>query len=302
MTPDDPPRASPPERDLDSLISEGRYRRILVTALLAVSVVAVAPLLIMTGVNYYQYRRAFRSEVARPMVGFVTNGKQALEAFLTERLAALELVVRECTFEELGDEDRLSGLLGNMKRSFGGFVDLGLLDERGVQVSYAGPYELGGRSYEDVPWYMEAVQHGQYVSDVFLGYRNAPHFVVAVQHARENGRSFVLRATIDSGMIDRLVRSLGSGPSMDAFLLNEGGLLQTPSRRYGAVLEPAPLEPVAGSAEPELIEVTDRRGDALMVAHALIEDTPFTLMVVSPGAICSPGGSRCAGTCSSSWP
>ena len=282
MTPDDPPRASPPERDLDSLISEGRYRRILVTALLAVSVVAVAPLLIMTGVNYYQYRRAFRSEVARPMVGFVTNGKQALEAFLTERLAALELVVRECTFEELGDEDRLSGLLGNMKRSFGGFVDLGLLDERGVQVSYAGPYELGGRSYEDVPWYMEAVQHGQYVSDVFLGYRNAPHFVVAVQHARENGRSFVLRATIDSGMIDRLVRSLGSGPSMDAFLLNEGGLLQTPSRRYGAVLEPAPLEPVAGSAEPELIEVTDRRGDALMVAHALIEDTPFTLVVVSP--------------------
>lgn len=280
MIPDDPPR--PPDRDLDTLISQGRYRRILFTALLAVSLVAVAPLLIMTGVNYYQYREAFRSEVARPMVGFVTNGKQALEAFLTERLAALELVVRECTFEELTDPDRLSGLLGNMKRSFGGFVDLGLLDERGVQVSYAGPYALGGRSYEEVPWYMEASQHGQYVSDVFLGYRNAPHFVVAVQHARPNGRSFVLRATIDSEMINRLVRSLGSRPSMDAFLLNQEGLIQTPSRRYGAALEPAPFTLPPAGAQPELNETVDQRGDAIIMADAAIEDTPFTLVVVSP--------------------
>jgi len=281
MIPDDPPPAAP-QGDLDPLISEGRYRRILVTALLAVSVVAVVPLLVMTGVNYYQYRQAFRSEVARPMVGFVTNGKQALEAFLTERLAALELVVRECTFDELRDPSRLRSLLGNMKQSFGGFVDLGLLDERGVQVAYAGPYELEGRSYEEYPWYVEATQHGQYVSDVFLGYRNAPHFVVAVQHENDNAHSFVLRATIDSELINRLVRSLGSRPSLDAFLLNQEGLLQSPSRRYGAALEPAPLPPLAAEPQTEQVEMTDLRGDALIVSYALIQDSPFTLVLVSP--------------------
>ncbi len=281
MIPVDPPPAAP-QGDLDRLISDGRYRRILVTALLAVSVVAVVPLLIMTGVNYYQYRQAFRSEVARPMAGFVTNGKQALEAFLTERLAALELVVRECTFDELRDPDRLRGLLGNMKQSFGGFVDLGLLDERGLQVAYAGPFELEGRSYEEYPWYVEATQHGQYVSDVFLGYRNAPHFVVAVQHERDNGRAFVLRATIDSELINRLVRSLGSRPSLDAFLLNQEGLLQSPSRRYGAALEPAPLPPLAAGPQTEQVELSDQRGDALIVSYALIQDSPFTLVLVSP--------------------
>ncbi|MGD8319728.1 MAG: ATP-binding protein [Gemmatimonadota bacterium] len=284
MISDDVPRAAPPEDDLDSLISQGRYRKILVTALLAVSVVAVVPLLIMTGVNYLQYRQAFRAELSRPMVGFVTNGKQSLEAFLTERLAALELVVRECTFAELRDPERLSGLLGNMKQSFGGFVDLGLLDEDGVQVAYAGPFELEGRSYEEYPWYNEATRHGQYVSDVFLGYRNAPHFVVAVQHERAVGRSFVLRATIDSELINRLVGALGTRPSSDAFLINQEGILQTPSVSYGAALEPAPLPALAPSFQTELQQVEDHNGEPLLVAYARIESSPFTLVMVSPQA------------------
>ncbi|HKJ02746.1 MAG TPA: cache domain-containing protein, partial [Longimicrobiales bacterium] len=227
-TPDGPP---PPGADdkLDSLISQGRYRRLLFTAVLAVSVVAVGPLLIMTGINYYQYKQAFHSELTRPMVAFVTSGKQSLESFLEERRAALDLVVRERTFAELRDPQKLGQLLLDMKQSFGGFVDLGLIDARGVQVSYAGPYQLEGRSYADQAWYTEVIQQGAYVSDVFLGYRNTPHMVIAVRQEEREGRPFVLRATIDTEWINRLVGSLGTQPSSDAFLINGQGILQTPT-------------------------------------------------------------------------
>jgi two-component system, NtrC family, sensor kinase len=278
----DPPQPPAPDRDLDELISQGRYRRLLLTALLAISLVAVAPLVIMTGVNYYQYRQAFRSELTRPMVGLVTNGKQGLESFLTERMSALELVVRECTYPELQDPTRLGRLLVNMKQSFGGFVDLGVLDDRGVQVAYAGPYELEGRSYDSSPWYREVTQHGTWVSDVFMGYRNVPHFVVAVEHDTDDGHFFVLRATIDTELINRLVGSLATVASSDAFLLNQAGTLQTPSRTYGAALERAPFPTPPASTQTELSELRDDRGEALTASYAGIANSPFTLVLVSP--------------------
>ncbi len=276
------PRVSGPERDLDTLISQGRYRKLLITVLLAVSVVAVAPLLVMTAVNYYQYREALRAETARPMADFVRNGRQSLESFLSERLSALELVVRERPFDELRDSSRLARLLVNMKQSFGGFVDLGLIDRHGVQVSYAGPYELEGRSYETSPWYREVTRHGAYVSDVFLGFRQAPHSVVAVAHDMSTGGSFVLRATIDTELINRLVSSVATRPSSDAFLLNAEGMLQTPSRRYGPALQKAPLPMLAPATETQLVELRDDQGEPLTVSWAQIANSPFTLVLVSP--------------------
>lgn len=282
MTLDDLPTHRGRERDVDSLISQGRYRRLRLVALTAVSVVAVVPLLIMAGVNYYQYRQAFRAELGQPMVSLVTSGKQGLESFLDERMSALQLLVRERTYGDLRDPAHLGRVLVNMKQAFGGFVDLGVLDDKGVQVTYAGPFELAGRSYESAPWYHEVTKHGSYVSDVFTGYRNAPHFVVAVEHDTDSGHFFVLRATIDTELINRLVASLATRPSSDAFLIDQAGVLQTPSRTYGAALEQAQLPPLGPGGQPQLTQLTDGRGVDLMVSYARIEHSPFTLVLVSP--------------------
>ena len=76
---DDPVPGGMPEGGGDSLISERRYRRILLAAVLSVSFVAIVPLIIATGINYYQYQEAFREEQSRPMVRFAANGKLALD-------------------------------------------------------------------------------------------------------------------------------------------------------------------------------------------------------------------------------
>jgi signal transduction histidine kinase len=272
-----------PQQEYDALVSQRRYRKILITAVVCVSVVAILPLLVMTGLNYYQYQQAFDAELTRPMVRFTANGKQSLESFLSERLSALSMVVLERSFEELRDSENLERLLANMKQAFGGFVDLGVIDERGIQVSYAGPYELEGKSYREHDWFQEVRVRGVYISDVFLGYRNLPHFVVAIQKNPAVGDEFVLRATIDTEVINRLARSLVTAiqPSGDAFIINKEGVLQTPSRLYGAVMERAPLAPLAYSTEANLIEMEDESGEPLMVSYAQIERSPFTLALLS---------------------
>jgi two-component system NtrC family sensor kinase len=281
------------------LLSGGRYRRMLFTAVITVSAVSVLPLLIMAGINYHQYEDAFHAELTRPMVRFATAGKQSLESFLSERLSALAMIARETAFEDLLKARQLDSLLANVKFAFGGIVDLGVIDENGVQVAYAGPYDLKGRSYADHAWFREARARGSYVSDVFLGYRNLPHIVIAIQQVRDDGHQFVLRATIDTDVFHFLVRSrtsrrpeqgtvcrrchsVGVEAFSDVFIINHDGVLQTPSQRYGDVLERAPLPPLPRSPQPELVDLQDTRGEALIVAYADIDRSPFTLVLLTP--------------------
>jgi two-component system, NtrC family, sensor kinase len=270
------------EGQADSLISQRRYRKILITSVVSVSVVSILPLLIMTGLYSYQYQQAFQAELTRPMVRFAANGKQSLESFLSERLSALVMVIRGTSSEELRDSGKLSRILANLKQSFGGFVDLGVIDDDGIQVSYAGPYALEGKSYEEHDWFHEVRTRGVHVSDVFMGYRNIPHFVIAVQQDTEMHRGLVLRATIDTDVINRLASSMAARQSSDAFIINREGILQTPSRMYGGVLERCPLPPLPYSSQAELVELEDGMGESLIVSYAQIERSPFTVVLLSP--------------------
>jgi signal transduction histidine kinase len=263
------------------LISQRRYRKLLVSAVTGVSVVAIVPLLVMTFINYHQYQEAFQAEATRPIARLTASGQQSLESFLSERLSALSIVVRERSYRELSDSRKLNRLLVNMKQAFRGFVDLGVIDQAGLQLAYAGPYDLEGKSYAQHDWFHEVSMRGVYISDVFMGHRNVPHFVLAVRHDTQEGDQFVLRATIDTDVINRLVRSLAVQRSGDAFLINQNGVLQTPSRLYGKVLERCPLPQLHGGEQPEIIELKDERGESLVVGLARVERSPFTVVLLS---------------------
>ena len=163
------------EDDQDRLISRRRYRKMVIIAAASVSAVAVVPLLIMSGITYHQYQEVIRAELTRPMQRFVAAGKMSMESFLSERLSALAMMTRENSFDELREEGKLGSLLANFNEAFGGVIDLGLMDEEGTQVAYAGPGKPLAVSYANDQWFREVSARGVYVSDVFLGYRNFPH-------------------------------------------------------------------------------------------------------------------------------
>jgi two-component system NtrC family sensor kinase len=285
--------------DQDQLISRRRYRKMILVAVLSVSAVAVAPLLIMSSITYHQYQEAFRAELTRPMLRFAVAGKQAIESYLSEQVAALAMVARETSLKELRDPGRLSSLLTNMNQTFGGVVELSMINEGGVQVAYAGPGEPQAVSYADDRWFREVSARGTYVSDMFLGHRNDPHMVVAIQHEDSEGNRYILRATLDTDPFHWLVRartarrpelnqvcrrchSLGAQQFSDAFIVNREGVLQSSSRLYGGVLERTPLPTFPYSSQVELVDVVDEQGEPLIVCYAQIDRSPFTLVVLSP--------------------
>ena len=114
-------------------------------------------------------------------------------------------------------------------------MDLGIIGMDGRHVAYVGPYDLHDADYADTPWFHEVLRKGVYVSDVFMGYRHVPHFIIAVLR-HEGGRSYIMRATIDMEAIDALLRRVYSGQHSDAFLVNEQGVLQTDSLYHGKIM------------------------------------------------------------------
>lgn len=245
-------------------------------------VTTMVPLVLMALINFYQYRSVLRGEIVSPLRVLVNKTKHSFELFLQNRLSTVRFVASAYTYDELADEQNLTRIFRVLKQEFKGFVDLGVIDANGVQVSYVGPYELKGKNYSEQEWFQHLKIADVYISDVFMGYRKYPHIVIAVNHVTESGRSWIVRATIDTGKFDDLIASMGLDPQSDAFLVNDKGVLQTNSKFYGKVLQTCPICSVPLSYEPNVIEMTDPAGRNVMVTYAYFSRADFVLMLVKP--------------------
>ncbi|MBW1989232.1 MAG: two-component sensor histidine kinase [Deltaproteobacteria bacterium] len=265
------------------------YRRMWKQTVIVTALVCLLPLWIMAAINYYQYHHALRAELIDPTERLVQNSSRSVNFFLAERVSALNYIVEDNSFEQLAEGGRLGPILAHLKRAFGGFIDLGVIDSNGVQLEYTGPYQLEGKNYRKQEWFKEVVIQGQYISDVFLGYRDYPHFVIAVTHEKKSGELFVLRATIDTDVFNELTKGLAKTESSDAFIVSTDGLLQTPSQFYGQPMDafwhPLPRQPDPG---PTLIQdLEDPQGRDVFLAYQHIENSPFVMVLVksTPGIL-----------------
>jgi two-component system NtrC family sensor kinase len=256
------------------------FRRMWQLAVLLTVGVAVVPLVGITAVDYQVTQKSIESEIALRASRLASNTRRTISFFLEERRAALEYIVRDNSFERLNDPERLQAILNNLKSSFEGFTDLGVIDPLGYQRIYVGPYKLEGVDYGGQAWYREVLERGVYVSDVFLGFRQVPHLIIAVKHEVGSGGQFVVRATLDTEQFNHLISYPEVAGGGDAFLINRAGKLQTPSLSHGNVLDTISLPVPEPSPNTEVIESTDSRNQLNVVGYAYIEKTPFILMIV----------------------
>jgi two-component system NtrC family sensor kinase len=256
------------------------YSRIWKVAVVGIATVAVLPLVAMAFMNMNQYQNALMAELISPVTHIVSNTKRTVAHFLHERRAALRFIVEDKDFNSECSVENLSRILSRLKNSYGGFVDLGVIDSHGVQRAYVGPYSLTGKDYHEQPWFREVLVKGVYISEVFEGFRDIPHFVIAVKQDHDNGDFSILRATIDTDRFNALISALDLRPLTDAFLINRRGILQTPSRFHGNILKKInlPVPPITTSTQ--VLEVKDDQERPLIMGYAYIAETPFIFLVL----------------------
>jgi len=256
------------------------FRRMWKLAAFLTASVAVIPLIILAAVDYHVMQRSIEAENLFRTARLVSNTRRTIFFHFEERRSTLEFIVKENSFESLNRPGALGQILKNLKNSFGGFTDLGLIGPLGRQRSYVGPFKLAGKDYSDQNWYKAVLENGVYISDVFLGFRHVPHIVIAVKRSHPNGLSYLLRATLDITKLDDLLSNIEVAGRGDAFMINRQGTLQTPSHYHGKVLEKVPLPVPKYAPRTEVFERNDINGAPVIIGYRYITDTPFILMVV----------------------
>jgi two-component system NtrC family sensor kinase len=256
-----------------------RYRIVRRNMAVLMLTITLLPLVLMTVINFYEYRAALRNKILTPMRVLVNKAKHSFELFLASRLSTVNFIASAYTYEELADEKNLNRIFRVLKKEFEGFVDLGLIDSQGTQVTYAGPYKLQGKNYGFQPWFEQVKVNGVYISEVFKGYRKFPHVAIAVQHISASGKSWIVRATINTAKFDDLISSMGLDAESDAFLISRQGIVQTKSKFYGEVLDQYPFVPPK-SFEPTVIEKIDPLGRDVFLSYAYLKQADLVFMLI----------------------
>ena len=211
-------------------MSNHYYHGLARSMMFTIILVSFAPLLIITLLAGYQYSVAYKAKVIAHLRELVLKHDQNVDTYLKERIAEIQVLADVEGITNLKDEDRLKALhISLLRHHRGDFVDLGLVNSKGVQVAYAGPFNLRGADYANADWFKNTQERQIYVSDVFLGLRGVPHFIIAVL-LESGGEKWVLRTTLDFIAFNKLVEDIRIGETGLAFIINRKGEFQTTPR------------------------------------------------------------------------
>jgi len=265
-----------------------QYASLRVKLVLTVLSFSLIPLFALGFFIYDQFSATYTRQVEESLRSAVDNKRHAIDIFIEERTAQLRTLAATHSLAKISEEQYLAKIFDTMQASSKAFVDIGVINSQGYHAAYVGPFsQLHEANYSQAEWFNAVLRGGTYVSDVFLGFRNFPHVIIAVAR-REAGATWILRATIDSEIFNTLVRSVQNGQNGDAFLVNPAGLLQTPSRSGGKAMDKADMP------SPERfsgVRVDGMRigGRPVIAGRAWLENTSWLLVVsVDPDEALSP--------------
>lgn len=194
---------------------------------LLVMLISLAPMIIVTGIILNQFSSSHHEKIYAHLAELVLKHKQNIDGFLEERIHNIRFLADTMDFDRLGQNENIADQLSLLQSAYGTvFVDLGIINEQGQQVAYAGPFKLEKARYADADWFQKALASPYFTSDVFLGLRRSPHFIIAVRKTWQ-GQNWIIRATIDFVSFNRLVEQVRLGETGFAYILNREGQFQT---------------------------------------------------------------------------
>jgi len=258
----------------------GYYKKIRKMILVSMILVPFIPFILVIGINYSYFKTSINNRTIASINRIVSDHQQMIESFLKEREADLKFIVDSYTFQEIKQTEELRGIFERLQDKSNAFADLGVFNEAGVHVMYHGPFKLTGKIYKDADWFKEVMKQGYYISDIFLGYRKIPHFIIAIAR-EEAGQKWVLRATIDTVMFNNLVKMVRIGKTGEAYILDAKGALQT-DRRSGGNLMDTPGDKLRHQDSDTDIKTfieKDAKGEKYLYATTWLKDKSWLLVV-----------------------
>lgn len=224
------------------------FRRLWKSVVVALLAASFIPMLVIGGGMYFFTVSILKERTLDALRQEVIEHREAIDEFLSERTSDLRLLATNLGFQHLSSPGALEKVFRSLQEELPCFTDLSIIDDQGRHLAYVGPYDLLGRNYKEAPWFKAVKEKDVYISDVFMGFRQEPHFILAVKQNTAGG-FWIIRATVDTAYFDKMVTEVLSHRRGDAFIVNREGVFQTSPRTSGKLMGPSGLKglhPVEG--------------------------------------------------------
>ena len=252
------------------------YRQLRLILLTVMIVISIIPVLVVAGLGYQNYKTLLVKEERDQLEWRLDGAVRSMSAMVENLQTIVQFAASENRYPELIDGDNLKKLFVRFKRQYDFFADIGVIDAHGIKQAYVGPYDLQGTDYSNDPWFRVTLAQEVCFSKIYLGYRQVPHFTIAVSRTDpETMEQWILRVTIDSTQLQKIVDTIKTSATDDLFLVDQDGFLQTSSAIYGEVL--SKYEPASGIGN-ELYGLDDTV-DYFHISES-VANTPWKLVLV----------------------
>lgn len=264
--------------DKDSRYYKSLTRSMVVTIIL----VSVMPLLVILGITRHFFQVSFREKACVRLESVVSAERKAIEVFFQDRVATMRVIANAATLPQLTQTAVLQAMLASLQHEYGPSVkNLGIVDDRGIQVACVGPECAKDANVSQAPWFRTAMEREDFVSDVLPREPGTAEVILTVRHEHD-GKKWLVKATLDAETMDTLLANLHIGKTGVGFILNRQEEIQA-SSVPGFVPPKEPYKSLLQSAEQRssgvtMVERTDASGKEFLYVVAQVKNRDWILV------------------------
>ncbi len=258
------------------------FRQLRFRLLIGFLIALIIPFAALSVYFHFQFTFTLKESAKLNLIAISESQRNTVDLFLQERVVNLFSQFQSENFNLTPSRGIMENYLKNLRRVSDAFVDVGFLNEKGTQIGYAGPYPyLQDKLYAEENWFQILIQQDRnhLISDIYLGFRNKPHFTIAVKQVID-GRLWVMRSTLDPDKLYVFLRTISHAKGVDSALINREGIYQIVDPGRGELLGFSDFRPTTPMGTGVMEVKKDRH--PLLVAYAWLAETPWALVAIEP--------------------
>ncbi len=274
-----------PEPATEYLATGNYFKQMRVRLITGLILLFVLPHALFTLYFHIQFTSSLKKTDKLNLAALSESQGNTIDLFLQERVVNLFNLFHSREFSTQPSSHEMEYYLQSLRQVSDAFVDVGYLTSGGIQVGYAGPFPyLQGKDYSNEKWFRTLMKQatGYYISDIYLGFRNKPHFTIATKQMID-GQWHIMRSTLDPDKFYMFLRTLSHGKGIESALINAEGRYQIVDPDRGVLLGRSEYIPPkyhkAGVNEMRV------EGDSILIAYTWMREADWALLVRQPFTI-----------------
>lgn len=189
--------------------------------------VALIPILVLTGINYYEQRNMINANITENSKNVNENLKERIDYFLNENTKLLEYLARDERVHEM-DPVELKKIFGEFQKNYPSYEFIYVTDAEGMlkaSTSDVSVEDYSEYDYSDGEWYIDAKNGQNHISEstYISSLTNNPCITVAVPIIRNGETIGVLGGDINLNGLQEIVSNIKIGNEGYGYLVDASG-------------------------------------------------------------------------------